>query len=193
MRHAIFDDTGAITGIVSGPASAAILPNMVAVPDGTTDRTHRIVDRQAVPYTEAQAAALAAAPPWPSRWDASACQWVDERTLERVKADQWAQIKAQRDRLASADIQWNGRRFQADERAQQAMSQAALATMLGDAGAIVRWTDADNMQVQMTVEQLRQLAAEVLRRSVQLHERSQQLRDAIDRAESRGDVLAVVW
>lgn len=191
MKYAIFDSTGAIINTVSGPANCSLLPNMVAVPDGTTDRTHRIVDRQAVPYTEEQAAALAAAPAWPSRWDASACRWVDERTLDQVKADQWMQIKAQRDRLSSADFEWAGRRFQADERSRQALAQAALATLLDDTEVV--WTDADNHRVRLTGEQLRQLAAAMLSRSAEIHERSQQLRTAIEQADSRGDVLAVVW
>ena len=112
-------------------------------------------------------------------------QWVDPRTLDEIKAQKWAEIKAMRDSLEFGGFEFEGNTYDSDQVSQGRIMGAAIA------GVDQVWTLADNTTVELTALQLQQLYAALQSHIASVHERGRIARQLIFESETREHVEAV--
>ena len=124
-------------------------------------------------------------------FDNTSLQWVDKTppviplTLDEIKAQKWAEIKAQRDQLEFGGFEFEGNTYDSDQTSQGRIMGAALA------GVDQVWTLADNTTVELSASQLQQLYAALQAHIASVHERGRIARQLIFDAETKEQVEAV--
>lgn len=111
--------------------------------------------------------------------------WIDPRTLDEIKAQKWAEIKSQRDRLEFGGFEFEGCIYDSDQVSQGRIMGAAAA------GLDQVWTLADNTTVELSASQLQQLYAALQAHIASVHERGRIARQLIYEAETKEQVEAV--
>lgn len=111
--------------------------------------------------------------------------WVDPRTLNEIKAQKWAEIKAMRDQLEFGGFEFEGGIYDSDQVSQGRIMVAAVA------GVDQVWTLADNTTVELSASQLQQLYAALQAHIASVHERGRIARQLIYEAETKEQVEAV--
>ena len=112
-------------------------------------------------------------------------EWFDPRTLEDIKAQKWAEIKVQRDRLEFGGFTFEGNIYDSDQVSQDRIMGATIA------GVDQVWTLADNTTVELSASQLQQLYAALQAHIASVHERGRIARQLILEAETKEQVEAV--
>ena len=112
-------------------------------------------------------------------------QWIDPRTLEEIKAQKWAEIKAIRNQLEFGGFGFEGNIYDSDQASQGRIMGAA------SAGVDQAWTLADNTTVELSAMQLQQLYAALQSHIASVHERGRIARQLIFEAETKEQVEAV--
>lgn len=112
-------------------------------------------------------------------------QWIDTRTLDEIKAQKWAEIKAMRDQLEFGGFEFEGNIYDSDQVSQGRIMGAVIA------GADQVWTLADNNTVELTAVQLQQLYTTLQTHIASAHERGRIARQLIYEAETKEQVEAV--
>ena len=112
-------------------------------------------------------------------------QWIDPRTLDEIKAQKWAEIKAQRDQLEFGGFEFEWNIYDSDQVSQGRIMGAA------SAGVDQTWTLADNTTVELTAQQLKELYAALQAHIAGVHERGRIARQLIFDAETREQVDAI--
>ena len=121
------------------------------VAEGVSSSTHYFAGEELRAYTAAQLAVLRAGPPSAGfEWSVQDFAWVDTRSLEEARADQWAAIKRRRDELEAAgfDVEGIGR-FDSDGPARARLQLELLAAQAGGPDYRTEWTLADNTVVEL--------------------------------------------
>ena len=113
-------------------------------------------------------------------------QWIDPRTLDEIKNRKWTEIKAQRTQLEFGGFTFEGNIYDSDQVSQGRILGASLA------GVDQVWTLADNITVVLSALQLQQLYAALQAHVASVHERGRIARLAIEAAETKEEVEAVV-
>lgn len=118
-------------------------------------------------------------------FDYTTKQWIDPRTLDEIKAQKWAEIKAERDQLEFGGFEFEGGVYDSD--------QVSQGRIMGAAAANIDqvWTTADNTTVDLSASQLRQLYAALQAHIASVHERGRIARQLIFEAETKEQVEAV--
>lgn len=111
--------------------------------------------------------------------------WIDPRTLDEIKAQKWAEIKAMRDRLEFGGFEFEGGIYDSDQVSQGRIMGAAAA------GLDQIWTLADNTTIDLSASQLQQLYAALQAHIANAHERGRIARQLIQEAETKEQVEAV--
>ncbi|MEB6679916.1 DUF4376 domain-containing protein [Acinetobacter lwoffii] len=111
--------------------------------------------------------------------------WIDQRTLDEIKAQKWAEIKSQRDQLEFGGFEFDGNTYDSDQVSQSRIMGAAVA------GLDQVWTLADNTTVELSASQLQQLYAALQAHIANAHERGRIARQLIHEAETKEQVEAV--
>ena len=127
-------------------------------------------------------------PPRPdgfNEFDYTTKQWIDPRSLDDIKAQKWAEIKSQRDRLEFGGFEFEGNIYDSDRVSQGRIMGAALA------GVDQVWTLADNTIVELTASKLQQLYAALQAHIASVHERGRIARQLIFEAETKEQVEAI--
>ena len=125
-------------------------------------------------------------PPSPYHtFDYTAKQWIDPRSLDEIKAQKWAEIKSQRDRLEFGGFEFEGNVYDSDQVSQGRIMGAAAA------GVDQIWTLADNTTVELSALQLQQLYAALQTHIAGAHERGRIARQLIFEAETKEQVEAI--
>lgn len=127
-------------------------------------------------------------PPRPdgfNEFDYTTKQWIDPRSLDDIKAQKWAEIKSQRDRLEFGGFEFEGNIYDSDRVSQGRIMGAALA------GVDQVWTLADNTIVDLTASKLQQLYAALQAHIASVHERGRIARQLIFEAETKEQVEAI--
>ena len=119
------------------------------------------------------------------KFDYTTKQWLDTRTLDEIKAQKWAGIKAQRDQLEFGGFEFEGNIYDSDQVSQGRILGAATV------GADQVWTLADNSIVSLTASQLQQLYATLQAHIASVHERGRIARQLIFEAETKEEVEAI--
>lgn len=113
-------------------------------------------------------------------------------SLDEIKAQKIASLKAERDTLEVMPIEYNGRPFDYDEKARDRINAAIIALDLQGENAYLSWTTADNSEAIMTANDLRMVIAAVAVRSNALHVAYRVAKNAVMAAETVEAVQAVV-
>ena len=118
-------------------------------------------------------------------FDYTTKQWTDPRSLDEIKAQKWAEIKSQRDRLEFGGFAFEGNVYDSDQVSQGRIMGAV------SAGVDQTWTLADNTTVELSASQLQQLYAALQAHIASVHERGRIARQLIFDAETKEQVEAV--
>lgn len=112
-------------------------------------------------------------------------EWVDLRTLDEIKAQKWAEIKSERDRIEFGGFEFDGDIYDSDQVSQGRILGAA------SAGLSQVWTLANNSTRLLTASQLQQLYATLQMHIAAAHERGRIARQLIYEATSKEQIKAV--
>lgn len=198
-RFVYYDEEGNIAIATESWVDAAQLPGyrLVEVHDTVTDETHWISPAgQPIAYTDQQREAKAKSPPFPARWSNTEMRWIDLRSLEQVKADCWAAIKAQRDAAEWGGFDTPFGRFDSDPRSQAkiigAAQLASIAAARGEPFSI-RWTLQDNSTVVLDAPAMIAVGVAMGQHIDSVHQIGRAKRAAIEAATTYDAVMAVTW
>lgn len=115
-----------------------------------------------------------------------------ERTLEEVKAAKIAELKAERDTREVEPITYNGNSYDYDDKArermriaQQALSDNNIPNQL--------WTTYDNTQVELTVQDFKNINTLAAKRSGELHIHYNTLKQEVLACTTNEDVEKIEW
>lgn len=115
-----------------------------------------------------------------------------EKMLDELKADKLAALKAERDSKEVEPIEYNGNSFDYDEKARDRINAAIIALEVAGEDANLEWTCADNTDATVTAADLRNIIAAVAVRSNTLHIAYRTAKTAVEAAESKEDLEAIV-
>ena len=100
-------------------------------------------------------------------------------------------LKAVRDNKEMEPVVYNGNRFDFDQKSYERITAAIYA--LDIAGGTIGWTTADHDTVSVTANDLRGIIAAAAARSNGLHIRYRQLKEYINAATDKAEVLSTMW
>ena len=120
---------------------------------------------------------------------------TDAELLAAAKPAKIAELKAERDSKEVEPINYNGNRYDYDDKARERINAAIIAldvqTAQAQATASIDWTTADNKDVKVTADELRGVIAAVAQRSNALHVAYRAAKDKVEQATTVAEVEAV--
>ena len=119
-------------------------------------------------------------------------QWEDPRTLQDLKAAQWATIKQARSAAEYAGFTWDGSTFDSDAVSQNRITGAVTLAQLSSAFTI-DWTLATNQVRTLNQSEMLQVGAALGVHVQTQFAKGQSLRVQIDAATTQAEVEAIVW
>jgi len=129
-------------------------------------------------------------------WDWTALAWIDPRTLNDLKAAQWALIKRARDAAEQAGFVWDGSTFDCDPTSQSRIQGGALmatTALLNSAPFGINWTLADNTTRTLDAAQMIAVGLAMGQHIDSTHQIGRALRAEIDAATTAAAINAVQW
>ena len=111
--------------------------------------------------------------------------------LEEVQATKFYELKSTRDKLETEPIEYNGNRYDYDDKARDRINAAIIA--LDITGQSIEWTTADNTNVTVTAQDLRNIIAAVAVRSNELHVKYRSLKELVLACTTAEEVAEIVW
>ena len=112
-------------------------------------------------------------------------------TFEEIVANKLAALKATRDTLETEPVEYNGNRYDYDDKARDRINAAIIA--LDISGQSIEWTTADNTNVAVTAQDLRNIIANVAVRSNILHVKYRELKEQVLACTTAEEVAKIVW
>ena len=112
-----------------------------------------------------------------------------EKTLSELKQEKINALKAERDRLEVEPIAYNGNMFDFDDKARDRINSAIIA--LDRTGTSLYWTTADNENVLVTADDLKNVVAAVAVRSNALHVAYREAKAKVEQATTVDEVEAI--
>lgn len=113
------------------------------------------------------------------------------KTLEQLKQDKINEFKTIRDSEEVKPIAYNGSLFDFDDKARDRINSAIIA--LSITGQSIEWTTADNTNVAVTAQDLRNIIAAVALRSNDLHIKYRELKEQVLACSTAEEVAEIVW
>lgn len=116
-----------------------------------------------------------------------------EKTLDECKADKVRQLKWSRDAAEVEPIEYDGNKYDYDDKARDRINAAIIALdTMGD-GASIIWTLADNTNVTVTANDLRGVIGAVAVRSNTLHIKYRNLKEQVLACTTKDAANAIAW
>lgn len=112
-------------------------------------------------------------------------------SLDELKAQKLSELKATRDTLETEPIEYNGNHYDYDDKARDRVNAAIIA--LNISGQSIEWTTADNTNVAVTAQDLRNIIANVAVRSNILHVKYRELKELVLACTTAEEVAEIVW
>lgn len=112
-------------------------------------------------------------------------------TFEEVQATKLYELKSTRDTLETEPIEYNGNRYDYDDKARDRINAAIIA--LDITGGSIEWTTADNSNVPVTAQDLRNIIAAAAIRSNELHIKYRNLKEQVLACTTAEEVAEIVW
>lgn len=119
------------------------------------------------------------------------CVAIPAPSLEQLKADKINELKTIRDNEEVQPIAYNGNLFDYDDKARDRINSAIIA--LSITGQSIEWTTADNTNVSVTAQDLRNIIANVAVRSNALHVKYRDLKELVLACTTAEEVAEIVW
>lgn len=113
------------------------------------------------------------------------------KNIDELKADKINEFKNIRDTEEVKPIAYNGNLFDYDEKARDRINSAI--TALDISGQSIEWTTADNTNVAVTAQDLRNIIAAVALRSNALHVKYRELKELVLTCSTAEEVAEIVW
>lgn len=121
------------------------------------------------------------------------CVAIPAPSLDELKQDKINELKSTRDTLETEPIEYNGNRYDYDEKARDRISAAIIALSLQGEGATIEWTTADNADTPVTANDLKMIIAAVAVRSNKLHTAYRVSKEKVEAATTAADVETVIF
>ncbi len=115
-----------------------------------------------------------------------------EPVLDDVKAQKKFELKYERDKREVAVIAYKGKQFDYDDKARERLNIARQALEDNNLPSQM-WTCADNTDIELTVEDFKNINSLAAQRSGQLHDIYRKLCDYIDKLKTADEVNAVTF
>ena len=115
----------------------------------------------------------------------------EEEALDVIRQRKIVLLKAQRDSAEVTPIEYNGNRFDYDDKARDRINAAIIALDLQGEGASIDWTTADNKDVKVTATDLRMVIVAVAVRSNTLHTNYRVAKEKVEAATTKEEIEAV--
>lgn len=119
-------------------------------------------------------------------------RWVDARTIGQAKAEKWQKIKAARDDAEFGGFDWDGSRFDSNQKSQArilgAVQMAALAQDYS-----VDWTLADNTVRTLSASDLSEVGIALAAHVAAQHAKARAMRQRIDAAATIEQLKLIAW
>lgn len=112
-------------------------------------------------------------------------------TLDELKQAKINEFKNIRDTEEVKPIAYNGNLFDFDDKARDRINSAIIA--LSITGQSIEWTTADNTNVAVTAQDLRNIIANVAVRSNELHAKYRELKASVLACSTAEEVAEIVW
>lgn len=120
-------------------------------------------------------------------WDNTTASWqLDPTAITRHLQTKHAEINQWRDQQEQAPVEHNGHRWDADPTSRARIESVLLAGAM----PLDYWTDADNVDRTMTLEQLRALYAAIVQQGGRIHDRQRQMKTEVAALTTIEDVQA---
>lgn len=119
------------------------------------------------------------------------CVAIPAPSLDELKQDKINELKSTRDTLETEPIEYNGSRYDYDEKARDRINAAIIA--LDITGQSIEWTTADNTNVAVTAQDLRNIIAAVALRSNDLHIKYRELKEQVLACTTAEEVAKIAW
>lgn len=119
------------------------------------------------------------------------CVAIPAPSLDELKQDKINELKSTRDTLETEPIEYNGNRYDYDDKARERINAAIIALDVQGADASIDWTTADNQDVKVTAYDLRAIVAAIAVRSNLLHVAYRKAKARVEAAGSADEVNAV--
>lgn len=115
----------------------------------------------------------------------------EEEPLEVIKQRKITELKAERDEAEVTPIEYNGHSFDYDDKARDRVNAAIIA--LDITGQSIEWTTADNTNVAVTAQDLRNIITAVALRSNDLHIKYRELKELVLACATAEEVAKIAW
>ena len=119
------------------------------------------------------------------------CVAIPTPSLDELKQAKINEFKAIRDSEEVKPIEYNGNLFDFDNKARDRINSAIIALDL--TGQSIEWTTADNTNVAVTAQDLRNIIAAVALRSNALHVKYRNLKEQVLACSTAEEVAEIVW
>ncbi len=119
------------------------------------------------------------------------CVAIPAPSLDELKQAKINELKTIRDTEEVKPIEYNGNSFDYDSKARDRISAAIIA--LDITGQSIEWTTADNTNVTVTAQDLRNIIAAVAIRSNELHVKYRNLKEQVLACNTAAEVAEIVW
>jgi hypothetical protein len=127
-----------------------------------------------------------------SEWNWNTNTWSDPRTLADVKAAKWLVIRDKRNQVEYGGFSWDNNVFDSDPTSQQRIMGAVQLAAL-DPEFVVDWTLKNNATIELTAQDLKDLATALAQHVTQTHQHARLLREQINVATQNSQVDAINW
>ena len=115
----------------------------------------------------------------------------DAELLGEFKQAKINKIKYIRDTEEVKPIEYNGNLFDFDDKARDRINSAIIA--LSITSQSIEWTTADNINVLVTVDDLRGIVANVAVRSNELHVKYRELKERVENCTTKEELDSIKW
>ena len=119
------------------------------------------------------------------------CVAIPAPSLDELKAQKLTELKTTRDNEEVKPIAYNGNLFDYDNKARDRINAAIIA--LDITGQSIEWTTADNTNVAVTAQDLRNIIAAVALRSNDLHIKYRELKEQVLACATAEEVAKIAW
>lgn len=116
-----------------------------------------------------------------------------EKEFNEAKTAKIAELKNYRDTLEVEPVEYNGNRFDYDEKARDRINAGIISLDILGEGATISWTTADNTEAIVSANDLRGVIGAVAIRSNELHIHYRNKRELVDKAKTVAEIEAIVW
>ena len=129
-------------------------------------------------------------------WDFALAAWVDQRTLDDIKAQKWSEIKQKRDEIEFAPFSYRGWVFDGDATAQRRLApiiDISRAKIANNEPFYYPWKTADGTLVTLQAEDFINMQLAKVQQFGNAFFHAEELRKQIDLAQTKQEVEAVQW